>query len=89
MEILFDESFEKSLKKLKDKKLKLNIIQLITEFENTEKINKLPNIKKMVGYDRYYRLRIGNYRIGFELIEPNTILFILVAHRKDIYKNFP
>lgn len=89
MEILFDESFEKSLKKLKDKKLKLNTIQLITEFENTEKINQLPNIKKMAGYDRYYRLRIGNYRIGFELIEPNTILFILVAHRKDIYKNFP
>ena len=33
MELLFDESFEKSLKKLEDKKLKLNIIQLIAEFE--------------------------------------------------------
>ena len=33
MELLFDESFEKSLKKLKDKKLKLNIIQLIAKFE--------------------------------------------------------
>ena len=33
MELLFDESFEKSLKKLKDKKLKLSIIQLIAEFE--------------------------------------------------------
>jgi mRNA interferase RelE/StbE len=89
MELLFDESFEKSIKKLKDKKLKEKIRLLITEFDKADVLTQITNIKKIVGYETYYRARINDYRIGFELIKPNTIVFILVAHRKDIYKHFP
>jgi mRNA interferase RelE/StbE len=43
----------------------------------------------MKGHPRFYRIRVGDYRVGFELTGPNEILLILVAHRKDIYKRFP
>jgi mRNA interferase RelE/StbE len=43
----------------------------------------------LTGFKNYYRLRIGEYRLGFEKIDENTIRFILIAHRKDIYKLFP
>jgi mRNA interferase RelE/StbE len=43
----------------------------------------------MQGFQKYYRIRIGEYRLGFEMIDAETILFILVSHRKDIYKYFP
>ena len=43
----------------------------------------------MQGFQTFYRVRIGDYRLGFELIDKETVLFILVSHRKDIYKYFP
>lgn len=43
----------------------------------------------MKGHAGFYRIRIGDYRVGFELVNNNEILLILVAHRKDIYKRFP
>lgn len=89
MEIQFDESFLKSLKKLKDRKVKDKLIELITNFENSENLSEIPNIKKMQGYETYYRVRIGDYRVGFELQTDKSILFILVAHRKEIYRFFP
>lgn len=50
----------------------------------TDKID----IKKIQGYESYYRIRIGNYRIGCE-IQAGNIIFYRVKNRKDIYKVFP
>jgi len=56
-----------------------------------EKIPKLDNIsdardiKKMRGYSDYYRIRVGDYRIGCKLEVENRIIFYRVKSRKDIY----
>ena len=42
----------------------------------------------MEGYSIYYRIRIGNYRIGLQ-IENELVYFVAFDHRKDIYRNFP
>jgi mRNA interferase RelE/StbE len=89
MKIQFDESFLKSLKKLNNKKVKEKLNELIINFENLENLSEMPNIKKMQGYETYYRVRVGDYRIGFELLSDKSILLILVAHRRDIYRYFP
>lgn len=89
MILQFDESFEKSIKKLKDPKLKIRLINLIEDFENADSLTEISNVKKMQGFQTFYRVRLGDYRVGFELQEDNSILFILVAHRKEIYKYFP
>jgi mRNA interferase RelE/StbE len=89
MKIQFDESFLKSLKKLDDKKIKEKLNDIILNFENAENLSEIPNTKKMKGFEMYYRVRIGDYRVGFELQNDKSILFILVAHRKEIYRFFP
>jgi mRNA interferase RelE/StbE len=89
MKIQFDESFLKSLKKLNDKKIKEKLNDIILNFENAENLSEIPNTKKMKGFEMYYRVRIGDYRVGFELQNDKSILFILVAHRKEIYRFFP
>ena len=85
----FDKSFEKSLDKIMDKALFNKIDKLIEQIEKVNSLSELLNIKKLSGFKNYYRIRIGDYRIGFEKINDSTIRFIVVAYRKDIYKIFP
>ena len=33
-------------------------------------------------------LAIGDFRLGFESINEDTILLIIIAHREEIYRNF-
>ena len=89
MNVLFDASFEKSLRKLKNKDVQQNILEVILSLEQAVNLRDVPNVKKMEGFKTYYRVKLGQYRLGFELINPNTVLLILVAHRKDIYRYFP
>ncbi len=89
MIIEFDKSFEKSLEKTKNNSLFQKIEKVIVEFEKAKSLTDLPNVKKLTGYKYYYRIRIGEYRLGFEKISENTFRFIIVAHRNDIYKTFP
>jgi Cytotoxic translational repressor of toxin-antitoxin stability system len=89
MNVEFDKSFSKSLDKLKDASVAHRLIGVIEQVEKASSIESIKNIKKMVGYRDYYRIRIGDYRVGFELVDEQTVLFILICHRKDIYKRFP
>ncbi|QTA80207.1 Toxin-antitoxin system, toxin component, RelE/ParE-like [Desulfonema limicola] len=43
------------------------------------------NIKKLTNFTPEYRLKIGNYRVLFE-IENNIIFIYRIIHRKDAYK---
>ena len=89
MEIIFDKSFGKSLDKLKDAEIKNKIIEVINEVESASLLTEVANVKKMQGFKTSYRIRIGDYRLGMELENPSTLRFIIVLHRKDIYKKFP
>jgi mRNA interferase RelE/StbE len=44
-------------------------------------------VKKLAGFERTYRVRVGDYRIMYEIYEDRLIIEIIrVKHRKDIYK---
>lgn len=88
MNVKFESRFEKDVKKIKDKNLLLTLKQIITECKIKENLSEINQIKKMRGYETFYRIRLGDYRIGIEVIE-NTIIFTRFLHRKDIYKFFP
>ncbi len=89
MEVIFDKSFLKAIDKLTDKALKKKIEKVIIELEESDSLLKVKNIKKMEGFKSFYRIRVGDFRIGFELEKSTTIRLITIAHRKDIYKIFP
>lgn len=88
MKTAFKGSFLKSLKKLKDQKLKTQIAICIEQVEAAENLSEVKNVKKLQGFPNYYRVRIGDYRIGMEL-QGDVVYFAAFAHRKDIYGNFP
>jgi mRNA interferase RelE/StbE len=90
MIVEFDKSFEKSLNKVHDNTILRRLKRIIIQIENSPSLSPIPNLIKLTGYSSYYRIRIGDYRIGIELINTNTVRFvIIVAHRKNIYKIFP
>lgn len=88
MKVVFLNSFKKDLQRLTNAKLKLQIKEVIVAAENAENINELKGIKKMKGHPFAYRIRIGDYRLGFYL-EDNTIVMTRFLKRSDIYKVFP
>lgn len=89
MTVEFDKSFSKSLDRINDPLVLAKIVNVITELDDAEVLSKVRNIKKLSGFKNYYRIKLGDYRIGIELMDFQTIRFIIVAHRKDIYRIFP
>lgn len=44
-------------------------------------------VKKLVGSEYTYRIRIGDYRVVYEVFENKLIIGIVrVRHRKDVYR---
>ena len=80
--------FTKQVAKLKDKKLLAALKTHLEALNAAEDISQVANVKKLVGYKSYYRLRIQDYRLGIQVVEKTATLACLY-HRKDIYKFFP
>jgi mRNA interferase RelE/StbE len=51
-------------------------------------MQEIKGVRKLKGWDDYYRIRVGDYRIGIKL-EEECIVFSRFLHRKDIYRYFP
>ena len=88
MKVEFKKSFLKEIKKLKNKSIMNSISDAIVQVESAENVAQIKNVKKLTGYDVYYRIRVGDYRIGIK-IEKELIYFVVFEHRKDIYRRFP
>lgn len=88
MKIRFEESFEKDLKKVKEKNLLKRIKEVIDETKQAKDLSAIRSLKKLTGYETYYRVRIGDYRVGIEVVE-DEVIFVRILPRKDIYRYFP
>ncbi len=88
MVVKIDQRFEKDTDRIKDKKLLLRVAQVIGQVIAAESLEKISSIKKLQGYKEYYRIRIGDYRLGLRL-ENDSVIFERFLSRKDIYKYFP
>jgi mRNA interferase RelE/StbE len=84
----FRESFARDLKGVRDKKLLRRVKECIEAVEKADSLNAFPNLKKLKGAKSYFRLKLGDYRIGLAL-EDDTVVFVRFLYRKDIYKYFP
>ena len=58
--------------------------------EAMQKLREEPRptgVVKLTGEEAIYRIRVGNYRIVYEIADDKLIVFVLyVAHRKDAYR---
>jgi mRNA interferase RelE/StbE len=88
MNVEFLSKFSKDIDSISVKAVKLSLAKLIEQLELLESLQDIANIKKLKGHKSAYRIRMGDYRVGF-FLEKNTILLARIAHRKDIYNIFP
>ena len=89
MIIEFTKRFRKDFKQIADVSgLAPSLERTIDNILRAKNISEIKNLKKLTGYKVYFRVRIGDYRIGLK-IENDAVIFSAIQHRKNIYKNFP
>jgi mRNA interferase RelE/StbE len=84
----FKSSFSRDLKKIKDKDLLQQVKKAIEEVEQAMNLQTVNNLKQLKGGGTYFRIRIGDYRIGL-VKEDDVVAFVRFLHRKEIYRFFP
>lgn len=88
MKVQFRKSFEKDLRKLRDREVLSRVKAIIGEIEASQRLDEISNFKKLKTQGSYYRIRVGDYRIGI-MIDGETVNFVRILHRREIYKKFP
>jgi len=86
MNIFYSEKATKDLLRLSrgDKAVAAKIISQIEKYANNQTVNF--DIKILRGsLGKFTRLRVGNYRVIFEVIE-NSMRIYEVKHRQGVYK---
>lgn len=84
----YEVKFSKGAKK-QFRKLPLDVQQRIQTKINDLAIEPRPNgVKKLQGDDNSYRLRVGDYRVIYEVVDNVLIVTVIkIGHRSDIYKD--
>lgn len=88
MKVEFRESFAKDLEGVRERSVLKRAKEVIEAVEKADSLADITSLKKLKGGGNYFRLRVGDYRIGVTL-EDNTVIFVRLLNRKDIYKYFP
>jgi mRNA interferase RelE/StbE len=84
----FRESFDQDLSALTDAGLRRRIRRVIEQVEAAQTFQQIPNLKRLDARGKYYRIRVGDYRIGF-VFEQSAVTFVRCLNRKEIYRYFP
>jgi len=88
MKVAFLSRFGKDIDNIDDRTVKLKITHIIEQIEQARSIFEIPHVKKISGYKNTYRIKAGDYRLGF-YYDGEVVEFARALHRKDIYKLFP
>ena len=81
MTVLVDNKALKDLSKIN----KQDVKKILSKIELLESYPNVANIKKLTNFEPPYRLRVGDYRVLFD-IEDNVITVYRVKHRSKSYE---
>lgn len=84
----YHKNFHKDLQRVSDRKIKDALKTKILEIKKEKDISTVSGIKKMKGHSTAFRIRIGNYRLGFFYVQ-NEVQLQRFVKRNDIYRLFP
>ena len=61
--------------------------RVVRRLEKLEKDPRPPGVEKMEGDESTYRIRMGEYRIVYEIRDKVLVVLVLkVGHRREIYR---
>jgi len=66
----------------KSRRMILDTLSFLRDYGFSQRLD----IKKLKGFKNHYRLRVGKYRILFELEKPDKIIVYAILPRKKAYK---
>jgi mRNA interferase RelE/StbE len=84
----FRESFDADLSAIRDASLLRRIKKTIEQVEAARTFQQIPNLKRLEASGKYYRIRVGDHRLGF-VFEQGVVIFVRCLDRKEIYRRFP
>ncbi len=88
MKVIFKQSLARDLKRIRDKSLLQRVQDVIEQLEQASALDEVSQIRKISDSKVYYRIRIGDYRLGLRL-DDGAVTLIRFLHRRDIYRYFP
>jgi mRNA interferase RelE/StbE len=80
MLIKIQNSAKKDLKKLENS----TALKLLNAIKHLQNFPNVANIKKLKNHQPAFRLRVGDYRILFD-VEDDLIIVARIKHRKEAY----
>jgi len=88
MKVLFKKAFFKDYENL-PQDTRSRVKEMVFEvLPGILSLQEIQHVKMLRGHQGFYRIRIGNYRIGLEKKE-DALYVCRVLSRKDIYRFFP
>ena len=88
MQVEFRKTFKQDLRDIKDRKVLERIRVAIEEVETANSLLSVANVKAIQGHVGYYRIRIGDFRLGL-YIEPIWYLaYMLQAFQVSRFRPF-
>ena len=88
MIVIAVKSFNKDVAQITNYSLARKLDAVLRRLETANSISQISGVKKLAGAANAYRIRVGDYRIGF-FLEGSTIRLMIFADRKEIYRYFP
>ncbi len=83
-EVIFQPSVEKDLRKLSSE----NCDRILVRIESLKATPSPLQALKLVGTERLYRIRVGDYRIIYEVdTHLKQVLIHYVRHRREVYRD--
>lgn len=61
--------------------------RLIPQINALAETPRPPNVKKLAGEENQYRIRVGDYRIIYQIQDESLLVMVLkIGHRSEIYR---
>ncbi|MBI1902396.1 MAG: type II toxin-antitoxin system RelE/ParE family toxin [Planctomycetia bacterium] len=61
--------------------------RLVAAIDGLAKVPRPPGALKLVGESLTWRIRVGDYRIVYDIYDDRLIVLVVrIGHRKDVYK---
>ena len=89
MEVEYGSGFTRDLRRVRNPVLRRQIDLRIVELEAASMLSEVSGVRRVRSRSgRYYRIRVGDHRLGFAL-ESGTAVLVRFRHRRDFYRSFP
>ena len=75
---------QKFLRKLRDKTLAARLVEAMRGLANNP---RPPGCDKLAGLDDLYRIRVGDYRIVYQIQDAVLLVLVVkIGHRREVYR---